>query len=318
MKIWFMILKKENEVMKKNLSLLLLIISLVMFSCAEKTQQEPAKVVEKAEAVSVDTVKETAEAYFGEYPGSRIIPADKVFAAMDAGEEFVILDIRKADVYAEGHLKGAVNAPWGPAIADSLDWLPDDMPVYVNCYTGQTAGQTVAALNVAGIQASSIKYGWNLGISKTEGFDAYVETEAAMSPDASGVKYDADIKDAVEAYFKAIPESGSNIIAAAALKELMDAEEEMTIVSIRQPDDYAKGHIEGAINIPFGKGMEAKFTQLPEDEKVYVYCYSGQTAGQTVSALRLLGYDAVSVKSGLGTDVTAPSGWANEGFPTVQ
>jgi len=108
--------------MKKNLSLLLMIVSLVMFSCAEKSQQETVKVVEKA---AVDTVEVAAQAYFGEYPGSRIIPADKVFAAMDAGEEFLLLDIRKADDYAKGHLKGAVNAPWGPAIADSLSWLPD-------------------------------------------------------------------------------------------------------------------------------------------------------------------------------------------------
>lgn len=301
----------------KKLSMLLLMAVLVLVSCS-KAEQEPVKAAEKAVEVSVDTVKETAEAYFGDYPGSRIIPADKVFAAMDAGEDFLILDIRRADDYAAGHLKGAVNAPWGPAIADALNWLPDDVPVYVNCYSGQTAGQAVAALNVAGIQASSIKYGWNLGISKTEGFDAYVETTENMSPDASGVKYDADIKKAVEAYFKAIPESGSNIIAAAKLKEMLDAEEEMTIVSIRKPEDFANGHIESAINIPFGAGMQEKFAQLPTDEKVYVYCYSGQTAGQTVGIMRLLGIDAVSVKSGMGTGGTGASGWGNEGLPVVQ
>lgn len=303
--------------MKKNLSLLLMIVSLVMFSCADKAQQEAAKVVEKA-VVAVDTLAVASEAYFGEYPGSRIIPADKVFAGMDAGEDFLVVDIRRAADYEKGHIKGAVNAPWGPAIADALNWLPDDIPVYINCYTGQTAGQAVAALNVAGIQASSIKYGWNLGISKTEGYEAYIDMENVMSPDASGVKYDADVKVAVEAYFKAIPDGGSNIIPAAKLKELMDAEEEMTVLSIRQPDAYAEGHIEGAINIPFGGGMQEQFAQLPKDEKVYVYCYSGQTAGQTVGVLRLLGYDAVSVKSGMGTAVTAGSGWVAEGFPVVQ
>lgn len=288
-----------------------------MFSCADKAQQETAKTAEKA-VVSVNTVEAAATAYFGEYPGSRIIPADKVFAAMDAGEDFLLLDIRRPDAYAAGHLKGAVNAPWGPEIAESLNWLPDDMPVYVNCYSGQTAGQTVAVLNAAGIQAQSIKYGWNLGIAKTEGYEAYTTTDVAMSPDASGVKYDADVKASVEAYFNAIPESGSNIIAAAKLKELMDAEEEMTIVSIRSPEDYAKGHVEGAINIPFGAGMQEKFAQLPKDEKVYVYCYSGQTAGQTVGNLRLLGYDAVSIKSGMGTAGTGGTGWGIEGLPVVQ
>jgi rhodanese-related sulfurtransferase len=99
---------------------------------------------------------------------------------------------------------------------------------------------------------------------------------------------------------------------------MMDAEEIMTIVSIRQADAYAEGHIEGAINIPWGAGMQESFSSLPKDEKLVVYCYSGQTAGQTVGILRLLGYDAVSLKSGMGTPVTAPSGWANEGFPVVK
>jgi len=304
--------------MKKILAVFL-ILALVPCAVFAAGQQDaaPAATVE-----TVNPVTAAAEAYFADYPGSRIIPASKVFEAMDAAEDFLILDIRKADDYAAGHLKGAVNAPWGtPALADALNWLPDDKPVYVNCYSGQTAGQAVAVLNVAGFQASSIKYGWKLGITKTEGFEAYVDTEAVMSPDASGVKIDPAVKTAAADYFnnlKADPETPSNIIAAAKLKEKMDAEEEMVIVSIRSADDYAKGHIEGAINIPFGAGMQEQFAQLPTDTKVFVYCYSGQTAGQTVGIMRLMGIDAASVKSGMGTGGTGASGWANEGLPVVQ
>jgi len=301
----------------KKMLWMLLAAALFLGSCA-KAEEETVKAVEKTAEVSVDTVKVAAEAYFGEYPGSRIIPADKVFAAIDADEDFLIVDIRRAEDYAKGHLVGAVNAPWGPAIGDALNWLPDDVPVYVNCYSGQTAGQAVAVLNIAGIQAQSIKYGWNLGISQTEGYEDYIETADNMTPDASGVKYDAAVKAAAEAFFNAIPEKGSNIIASSALKEKLDAEEQMTIVSIRRPEDFAAGHIEGAINIPFGAGMQENFAQLPKDEKVYVYCYSGQTAGQTVGVLRMLGFDAVSVKSGMGTSGTGGSGWGNEGLPTVK
>ena len=298
--------------MRKLLSLLL-ILAITPLAVFATGQQDTAPVVQ-----SENTVQIAAESYFGNYPGSRIVGADAVFTAIDARDDFLILDIRKTEDYAKGHLKGAVNAPWGPAIASALNWLPDDKVVYVNCYSGQTAGQAVAALNIAGIQAQSIKYGWNLGISKTEGFETYVETASVMSPDASGVKFDPEVKAAVEAYFNAIPDGGSNIIAAAKLKEMLDSEEKMTIVSIRKPEDYAAGHIEGAINIPFGAGMQTNFSQLPKNEKIYIYCYSGQTAGQTVGILRLFGYDAVSVKSGMGTSVTALSGWGNEGFPSIQ
>jgi rhodanese-related sulfurtransferase len=307
----------------KKLTALLLVLAVVFtffsVSCAKEEAAAPAAAEKAVEAVvEVNTVEAAALAYFADFPGNRIIPTDKIMEMMDAGEDFLILDIRKADAYAEGHLKGAVNAPWGPAIADALAWLPDDKPVYVNCYTGQTAGQAVAALNVAGIMAQSVKYGYNLGIAKTEGVDAYITTEAAMAPDASGVKYDADIKAAVEAYFNVIPENGSNIWSAAKVKEALDAEELGTVVSIRQQDAYDAGHIQGAVLIPWAKGMQESFSQLPKDETFVVHCYSGQTAGQAVAIIRLLGYDAVSMKSGMGTAVTGASGWANEGFPVVK
>ena len=138
----------------------------------------------------------------------------------------------------------------------------------------------------------------------------------------SGVKIDADIADAITQYFATLnadEKAKSNIIAAAAAKDYIDENEgNVTVVSIRQAADYAKGHIAGAINIPYVSGMQTQFEKLPKDQKVLVYCYSGQTAGQTVAILRLLGYDAASIKSGIGTPVTAPSGWGNEGFPLVQ
>ncbi|MDC7222046.1 MAG: rhodanese-like domain-containing protein [Spirochaetales bacterium] len=308
--------------MKRFLSLFfvaLLIPFTVLTGCAEK---EKAAETTATAVAQVNPVEEAALAYFADYPGSRIVPATTVFEKMDAGEDIFILDIRKAEDYAAGHLKGAVNAAWGtPALAESLNWLPDDVPLFVNCYSGQTAGQTVAVLNVAGFKASSIKYGWKLGITQAEGYEAYTESTVNPAPVESGVKIDAEIKSAAADYFnnlKADPETPSNIIAASKLKEKLDADEEMTIVSIRKPEDFSAGHVESAINIPFGAGMEAQFADLPQDEKVFVYCYSGQTAGQTVAIMRLLGIDAASVKSGFGTSGTGTTGWNNEGLPIVK
>ena len=93
--------------------------------------------------------------------------AEKEFVDMVvAGDAMTVLDIRSAEDYAKGHVKGAVNVPWGPAIAENLASIPTDKPVFLYCYTGQTAGQAVVTLNVAGIEARSVNLGWNLGISK--------------------------------------------------------------------------------------------------------------------------------------------------------
>lgn len=297
-----------------SILLVLLLVPGFVFANGDQEKGAPA-----ATAVEVDTVKEAAMNYFANFPGNRIIKPEDVFAKMDAGEDMLVLDIRKAADYAAGHIKGSVNAYWGPELAAALEWLPDDVPVYVTCYTGQTAGQAVALLNVAGIQAQSIRYGYKLGVSKVENFENYQDTVAVATPDASGVKYDPAIKAAVEAYFNAIPEKGSNIWPAAKVKEALDAEEDIFVLSIRQQDAYDAGHIEGAALIPWGKGMQEKFESvIPMDKQVVVHCYSGQTAGQATAILRLLGYNAVSMKSGMGTPVTGASGWANEGFPVVQ
>ncbi len=292
----------------------------VMTGCQKKTETAAAETKETATVATaaVNPVEAAAADYFINFPGNRMITAEDIFKKMDAGEDLFLLDIRKPSDYEAGHLKGAVNAAWGsPALADALNWLPDDQTIYVNCVSGQTAGQTIAVLNTAGFDAVSIRYGYKLGIAKTEGYENYIETAANPAPEPSGVVLDPALKAAAEDYFNSIPENGSNIIAAAKMKELVDTEEGLTIVSVRQPKDYEAGHIQGAINIPWGAGMQEAFADLPRDEKVYVYCYSGQTAGQTVGIMRLMGIDAVSIKSGMGTAGTGGSGWANEGFETV-
>ena len=98
--------------------------------------------------------------------------------------------------------------------------------------------------------------------------------------------------------------------------ELVDAEsEDYTILSVRQAEDYAKGHIAGAINIPFAKGMQEQFSQIPTDKPVVVYCYTGQTSSQTTAILRLLGYEAYSLQGGMGKEGGA--GWLGGGYPVV-
>ena len=252
------------------------------------------------------------------------IPEKDFVAKVVAGEAMTILDIRSAEDYGKGHVKGAVNVPWGPAIAENLGNISTDKPVYIYCYTGQTAGQAVVTLNLAGIEAKSVNLGWNLGISKVEGVAAVTVTEASML-DGAGIEIAPAVQEAVTAYYEGLGKIEdarfkNYKVSEDDLKAMVDAKDAtIQIVSVRKAEDFAKGHIEGAINIPFGSGMLDTFkAQLPKDKKIVVYCYTGQTAGQAVAALRLLGYDAVSLNGGMGTPANAPAGWANKGFPVVQ
>src|SRR6056297_388401 len=272
-----------------------------------------------------DNVEDAVNSYFDNLPGDNAMIGQEAFVEkVKSGEDLVILDIRQPDVYNEGHVKGAVNLPWGPdAIPAALDKLPGDKTIYVYCYTGQTANQTVGLLNFAGFEAKSVKFGWNLGITRVDGYEDIVETSANELNGVTDYKIDEDVKSAIVDYYEGLEDVSDTMfknykISEDMLKMALDSDSDLMVVSIRQPSAYSEGHIEGAINIAWGKGMQEYFGQLPQDKKLVVYCYTGQTAGQAVAGLRMLGYDAVSLNGGMGTPKNEPYGWSNKGYETVK
>lgn len=316
--------------MKKALSLILVtVLALSLLAgCGAKAPASSAAVssapassapASSAPAVSGDeVVKAAAMDYFASFPDDKHMSSvEDLFKKIDAGEQMLIIDVRQPDAYAEGHLKGAVNVPYGSAVADSLEMIPDDVPLFVNCYTGQTSSQVVALLNIAGKHATNIQGGFNNGISQQAGFEAYIDKEAAALTEED-YEVDDAIEDAVAKYFAdaEASEFKSFNFPPEKLLELVNAgSTDYTILSIRKAEDYAKGHIAGAMNIPFGKGMEVNFETIPTDKPVVVYCYSGQTSSQTTAVLRVLGYEAYSLQGGMGKE--GGKGWLGANGPVV-
>ena len=56
------------------------------------------------------------------------------------------------------------------------------------------------------------------------------------------------------------------------LHGMMDHGEAMTIIDVRHPDDYARGHIPGAINLP--EEEWSTYRGLRKDRPNIIYCYS--------------------------------------------
>jgi rhodanese-related sulfurtransferase/rubrerythrin len=52
-------------------------------------------------------------------------------------------------------------------------------------------------------------------------------------------------------------------------------ENEYLLVDVRQPDEYAKGHVAGSILIPLGE-IPQRMQELPMDRDIIVYCRSGK------------------------------------------
>ena len=310
---------------KKWLTILLSLVLVFSMTACGKTE-EPAASMEVTTETTAEASFDMAalvDGYFTNMPEHIYKIAQKDFVDMViAGDDMTIIDIRSADDYAKGHIQGAVNMPWGTAISEGLSSIPADKPVFIYCYTGQTAGQAVTTLNLAGFDARSVNLGWNLGISKVEGVEAVTTTDAATLT-AGVTEIDANIQAALDAYYAGLADVADSKyknykVSEDDLKAMVDANDDsIYILSVRKAEDFAAGHIAGASNIPFGNDMAASFSTLPMDKTIVVYCYTGQTAGQTTAALRLMGYDAVSLNGGMGNAANAPSGWANKGYPVV-
>lgn len=273
--------------------------------------------------VEGNVVEDGVMAYFANMPDHIYKISETDFLDMvRAGDDIEILDIRTAEDYAKGHIKGAISVPWGTDISDNITKISQDKEVIIYCYTGQTAGQAVMTLNLAGINAKTVHLGWNMGISKVEGYEELTDTET-YEFGSETYDVDTDIITALDDYYAGLADVDATEykfykISEDDLKAKMDAQEDIYILSVRSAEHFEEGHIEGAHNIPWGPGMEQDFSTLPTDKKIAVYCYTGQTSGQTVAGLRLLGYDAVSLNGGTGTPANAPMGWLNKGYELVQ
>ncbi|QYJ73979.1 rhodanese-like domain-containing protein [Shewanella sp. FJAT-52076] len=79
------------------------------------------------------------------------------------------------------------------------------------------------------------------------------------------------------------------------------------LVDVRTPEEYAAGHIEGAINIPYEE-VAAEFAKraIDKDTSVVLYCRSGRRSGVANDALNAAGF--TQVYNGGGYENLAQSG----------
>lgn len=83
-------------------------------------------------------------------------------------------------------------------------------------------------------------------------------------------------------------------ITAEEAKSMMDGQEEYVLLDVRSEEEFAQGHILGAILIPDNEIAERAEEELPEKENtILVYCRSGRRSKLAAQALADLGYTNV-------------------------
>ena len=79
------------------------------------------------------------------------------------------------------------------------------------------------------------------------------------------------------------------------------ADPSVVVFDVRTSEEFAEGHIEGAINIDYKQGdfMEKSKAALPKDRTIAVYCRSGRRSAGAAEQLAAEGYKLVSLKGGI-------------------
>lgn len=77
----------------------------------------------------------------------------------------------------------------------------------------------------------------------------------------------------------------------------LGARERLRLVDVRSPEEYRKGHLPGAINLPVGFLKTAAKDLDPKAETI-LYCQAGPRAMAAYRTLKSLGFEDVKVMEG--------------------
>lgn len=181
--------------------------------------------------------------------------------------DVVVVDARNPEEYQEVHIKGAINVPQ-KKFAEYAHLLPEDKSSQIIFYcNGVKCGKSKKAAK------ETLKMGYIQVSIYAEGMPVW---EEMGMPIYAGPEYEKRIETE-----KLTPQQLQSLIESKA--------ESLTIVDVRDPEEYRKGHIPGAINIP-SSTFASQSEVLDKDKRIVVYCNGGGRSYNAYRKLMKLGY----------------------------
>lgn len=72
------------------------------------------------------------------------------------------------------------------------------------------------------------------------------------------------------------------------------------LLDVREPDEFAAGHVLGAMNFPLSQ-MRERYRELPKDREIWLCCSVGQRAYYATRFLAQHGYRSRNLSGGYTT-----------------
>ncbi|MBL7032786.1 MAG: hypothetical protein ISR91_01450 [Candidatus Delongbacteria bacterium] len=260
----------------------------------------------------INTTLETGEAILAEQVDAVLTTGFAGVSAttvIDNPDDYFIVNYFSEDDYLglgacpAGHIDGAYQYTPNLSLqtAEDIYTLPTDQTIAVYCWTGQHGSQTTFFLNLLGYDAVDVKFGVNAMVhdqltghvwdATTVPNLAYVETvpqqtefEILIEHLEGGDNWVNDMTGWIVDYYAGI-------------------ENDYFLLDIRSANDfndvnneYDLDHLPNAVNASLTTMLSAVDGQTGP---ILVICYSGHSAAYTHMLLRLLGYEAYSMKWGM-------------------
>ena len=80
--------------------------------------------------------------------------------------------------------------------------------------------------------------------------------------------------------------------------QVLNQKEDITILDVREVDEFQAGHIEGALNAPLST-LDKEYEQLDSSKRYYVICQGGMRSERACQFLETKGFDVVNVEGGM-------------------
>ena len=210
-----------------------------------------------------------------EWPQPERLAGHRLNAALSARE--VIVDLRAADAFADGHAPGTLNIPLGKAFATwAGTLLPYGRDVYLIAAAQGDAAHAAREMAKIGLDRVA---GWFAAEALTEWSSAGGSVERVTQASASAIA--------------ARVTSG-----------------EVTVVDVRNASEWAHGHLPGALHIPLGV-LSERVAMIPPRKPVIVQCQGGTRSAMAASVLQSHGVpDVINLCGGYDE-------WRREALPIV-
>lgn len=79
------------------------------------------------------------------------------------------------------------------------------------------------------------------------------------------------------------------------------------LIDVRTPDEFASGHLHGAVNIPV-ESLASRLSEVPNGQPIIVYCRSGNRSATASQVLAQAGYSSIYDLGGI-------NDWITQGLP---